>query len=394
MTEVVSSNGEGALVPPGDSVELGLNRCFVVGPIGNKFAQIGSPSREAYEDALEVFEKVIVPACQAFDLDPVRADQIAASGAVTEQVLRHLHDDEIVIADVSGGNPNVMYELGLRHTRNLLTILIGEYGQLPFDIADIRTIQFSKSDRGLIDARKALERAIRSGLDELPEPIAATRLWNLGQEVVVKPEAKTASEAEGAEITPSDAYFEEKGVVERFADIEESFPVLTEISGSIASILNNLGEVATSSNEELDVASAATQSTRARLTVIAKFAQALQPHADELALQTTRFHNHMEGMDDELIALLAYLERHPELQEVEGFLDSIIEMAKSAREAMENIGGFGTVVLGLGELSRALKRPAHQIGQAVEVMTSSVKFTDEWDRRARTIKQLRAAGAS
>jgi len=102
----------------------------------------------------------------------------------------------------------------------------------------------------------------------------------------------------------------------------------------------------------------------------------------------------MEGMDDELIALLAYLERHPELQEVEGFLDSIIEMAKSAREAMENIGGFGTVVLGLGELSRALKRPAHQIGQAVEVMTSSVKFTDEWDRRARTIKQLRAAGAS
>lgn len=370
--------------------ESALNRCFVVGPIGNKFAPIGSPTREAYEDALEVFEKVIVPACQAFDLDPIRADQIAVSGAVTEQVLRHLYDDEIVIADVSGGNPNVMYELGLRHTRNLLTILIGEYGQLPFDIADIRTIQFSKSDRGLIDARKALERAIQAGLAELPEPITATRVWAAGS---AKYQEKVAvSEDDRSEETPSnDTYLDEKGLVERLATMEDAFPLLSEIAEEIGSVLGQLGEAAESSSAEINVVNTTSPSAKARLTVIAKFAHKLQPHADELALQTTRFRAQMAEMDEEVVGLLSFMEKHPETENVDAFLDSIIEMAKSTRESMENIGAFASVVEGLGELSQTLKRPARQIGEAVKVMIGSVVLTDDWDSRARRLKQLRAA---
>lgn len=45
------------------------------------------------------------------------------------------------IADVSVGSPNVMYELGLRHITGNPKIHIGEAGQLPFDIASIRTIR-------------------------------------------------------------------------------------------------------------------------------------------------------------------------------------------------------------------------------------------------------------
>jgi hypothetical protein len=133
-----------------------VTRCFVIGPIGDRFAPIGSEANQTFEQALEVYEKVIVAACGQVGLTPVRADQIAIAGDITEQVFRHLYEDEVVIADVSGGNPNVMYELGLRHTRNLLTIQIGEYGQLPFDIHAIRTIEFSRSERGLIDARNKL----------------------------------------------------------------------------------------------------------------------------------------------------------------------------------------------------------------------------------------------
>lgn len=41
---------------------------------------------------------------------------IAEPGEITEQVFQRLRDDDLVIADVRGGNANVMYELGLRHT--------------------------------------------------------------------------------------------------------------------------------------------------------------------------------------------------------------------------------------------------------------------------------------
>lgn len=369
-----------------------LNRCFVVGPIGNKFAAIATPAREVYEEALDVFEKVIVPACQAFSIDPIRSDQIAVSGAVTQQVLRHIYEDEIVIADVSGGNPNVMYELGLRHTRDLLTIQIGEYGQLPFDIADIRTIQFSRSDRGLIDARKQLERAIQIGLSELPDQTAATRIWNAGGDLNAALGDLETSRAVSDDPAASKAEnLDENGLVERLAAMEDAFPVITEIAGAIGVVLNDLGAVAVSSSAEIETTNESSPSAKARLTVIAKFANALQAPAEELALQTQRFHDHMADMDAELIGLLDFIEKHPETGDVNSFLTSITDMAKSTREAMESIGGFGAIVENLSDLSKTLRRPTRQIGDAVKVMMSSVKFTDEWDTRARKLQRARAA---
>ena len=90
--------------------------CFVIGPIGDELAPIGDPDRERWEQATETWEKVIEPACVELGLVPVRADKIAKVGEITEQVFRLIRDSDLVIADVTGGNPNVMYELGLRHT--------------------------------------------------------------------------------------------------------------------------------------------------------------------------------------------------------------------------------------------------------------------------------------
>jgi hypothetical protein len=67
-----------------------------------------------------------------------------------------------VIADVTGGNPNVMYELGLRHSKAKATIQIGQRQRLPFDVAAIRTIIFPRTDGGLIEVRRQLVEALRA----------------------------------------------------------------------------------------------------------------------------------------------------------------------------------------------------------------------------------------
>ncbi|WP_310526584.1 hypothetical protein, partial [Nocardioides sp.] len=63
-----------------------------------------------------MWENVFEPACEMFGLTPVRADKISEAGDIPEQIFTYLRDADIVIADVTGGNANVMYELGLRHT--------------------------------------------------------------------------------------------------------------------------------------------------------------------------------------------------------------------------------------------------------------------------------------
>jgi len=156
------------------------SKAFVIGPIGDKDAEDGSPARTAYEEGIQVFEEVICPSCTAFGLEAMRADMISRAGEIPEQIFRQLRDCPVVIADLTGANPNVMYELGLRHTTGRVTIQIGEKGRLPFDVAAIRTIMFRRTEGGLVQARKDLSKALAANLDSGGDPVAATRIWFLG----------------------------------------------------------------------------------------------------------------------------------------------------------------------------------------------------------------------
>src|ERR1700731_4511974 len=83
--------------------------CFVVGPIGD-------PESEIRTHADWVLEEIIVPVISQFaDFSVVRADQIAPPGMIDAQIIQHLLDSDLVIADLSKENPNSFYEIGIRH---------------------------------------------------------------------------------------------------------------------------------------------------------------------------------------------------------------------------------------------------------------------------------------
>ncbi len=114
--------------------------CFVVCPIGNE----GSDIRK---QADYLFNHIIEPACDKFNFDPIRADKIATSGLITNKIIKNLRDAEIVIADLTGHNPNVFYELGVRHALNKQVILIKhEKDRRPFDVQQINIIDYKSLD--------------------------------------------------------------------------------------------------------------------------------------------------------------------------------------------------------------------------------------------------------
>lgn len=165
---------------------LSLLTCFVIGPIGDRQAKRGSPTRLLYDAALETFKKLIVTACDPMGIRPVRADQIDHTGDIPEQVFVRLRDSDIVIADLSGANPNVMYELGLRHAIGRLTIQIAERGNLPFDVTTIRTILFERTRAGYIAASIDLRKYIRQACDVGLPPLPATRIFR-HSDTAIKP---------------------------------------------------------------------------------------------------------------------------------------------------------------------------------------------------------------
>lgn len=90
---------------------------------------------------------LIEPALSGFGLEVVRADKIGQPGMITSQVLEHLLRARLVIADLSHHNPNVFYEMAIRHFARLPIVQIcRKADRLPFDVNQVRTISIDTSD--------------------------------------------------------------------------------------------------------------------------------------------------------------------------------------------------------------------------------------------------------
>lgn len=77
----------------------------------------------------------------------------------------------MVIANLTNLNPNVMYELSIRHAIRKPVLQICEEGtKLPFDIVDERTIFFTNDMQGVIELSKGLSKYVEESLrDEQPD---------------------------------------------------------------------------------------------------------------------------------------------------------------------------------------------------------------------------------
>jgi hypothetical protein len=108
--------------------------CFYITPIGEE-------ASETRQHADFLMEFIIEPAVKEFDLKVVRADQMGKPGMIGKQIIEHILYSRLVIVDLSFHNPNVFYELCLRHTTRLPTVQVTRaMDKIPFDLQQYRTI--------------------------------------------------------------------------------------------------------------------------------------------------------------------------------------------------------------------------------------------------------------
>ena len=81
--------------------------------------------------------------------------------------MEHLLKDDLVVCDLTNNNPNVMYELAVRHAVQLPVVLIAEEGtKIPFDIGDQRTTFFTNDVYGIEEFKPELKKKIQRTLEQ------------------------------------------------------------------------------------------------------------------------------------------------------------------------------------------------------------------------------------
>jgi tetratricopeptide (TPR) repeat protein len=119
--------------------------CFVLMPFGKKTDAAG---RVTNFDS--VYQKVIAPAVERAGLEAIRADHQKIGGTIHKPMFERLMLCHYAIADITGANPNVFYELGIRHAlRPRSTVILFVAGTvIPFDVALVRGIPYRTDGAG------------------------------------------------------------------------------------------------------------------------------------------------------------------------------------------------------------------------------------------------------
>ena len=166
--------------------------CFVLMPFGTKTDAAG---RVTNFD--KVYQNIIVPAVMQAGLEPVRADEEKIGGTIHKPMFERLMLCHYAVADITGANPNVFYELGIRHAlRPRSTAIIFVEGTvIPFDIAlrardclpnrwqgravDTAGCRSKRSDPAARSARQSARRQ--------PDVPAASTICRAGRSITARP---------------------------------------------------------------------------------------------------------------------------------------------------------------------------------------------------------------
>lgn len=94
-----------------------------------------------FKDPFNLYEEVVKPSVRKAGLKPIRGDEISKPGAIIHQVWDAINDAQVCIADLTGLNENVMYELGLAHAVGKPVVQLAQSSdEIPFDLRALRTI--------------------------------------------------------------------------------------------------------------------------------------------------------------------------------------------------------------------------------------------------------------
>jgi hypothetical protein len=119
--------------------------CFVLMPFAPEFDGIWA----AIRDTLQSEELNLI--CR-------RADDFREPN-ILETILRGIPQSEFVMADLTGANPNVFYELGIAHSAKdsaKVLLLAQDVRFVPFDLRHLRCIIYADSPSGMVGLRREL----------------------------------------------------------------------------------------------------------------------------------------------------------------------------------------------------------------------------------------------
>lgn len=284
------------------------------------------PFEEEFE---ELYEQKIAPIIEEKGYDINKADSMASQRAIIEDIINGITNADLVVADLTGTNPNVFYELGIAHGLGVPTILIAQdIGELPFDLSAYKTIEYSLLFSEIGEFEQELSNVVEnhsSGNIEFGSPVSDygnVEISQMGSKenknVNIPKTAGTADDKplNGEEVAEKDVLEYVSGLDEKVSDLEDMLSEISDYSHYLES------EIVSYNQGIQDISATKNKATRKRSNKTAReMAQSLSTYSDSIE-------SRINPIDD----LLTYI-----MESIHSFINLSDMFEKEHREMLKDL---------------------------------------------------------
>jgi hypothetical protein len=163
------------------------------------------PFADAFNDVYDAIRLSVEHAAAGEEVRCFRLSELKSAGRITDRLVKELSEAAVCIADITGLNANVMWEVGYAMALGKPTLLISQVGfELPFDLGDMHTVVYKRDDLAQT-LRKPLAEAFR-------QTLGAFNIRTAGVQRAIRPKGQTTIAVTGSMEAP-------KGRVIRRAEV-------------------------------------------------------------------------------------------------------------------------------------------------------------------------------
>lgn len=311
--------------------------------MNNKKAFVLMPFAEELSD---VYRYLIADGLINAGYDVKRADDILSQNNILSDIVAGIVSSDLIVADLTGANPNVYYELGIAHALNKNVILLTQdIEELPFDLRSYRVVSYSVHFAKMNQAKEELYKLASEAIKgKLP----------FGNPV----KDFCGTKQNGAESLISDSNVSEEnseddyGLLDYRVKLEEGFEELGQIVTEVGSKLEN--EVTPEITRAGEKLNSGKYSTKQQRNIIRDLAGHLQEYGAFVKPNNERYRNLLNEVGNSLESILGgeFEVEDGADKNLQDFIEVLTGLEKSALEGRQS---FASLIKTMDALPRIEK---------------------------------------
>ena len=362
----------------------------------------------SFDDDLEVlYTDFIRPVLEGCGFKVERANDIENQRNILRDIIEAIDQSDLVIAELTGNNPNVLYELGLAHALKKPVIHLTQVlDEVPFDLRSYRIVEYDRDFSTMLDAKERLANiatAFQQGRARFGNPI--TDFYGVPTaDVPVGEDAQNTSAGTGCQLPDegegtSPKFLDradergERGFLDYFVDVNDGYNVAAEVSRDVVQALGQLTyDVEEASNEISRIAANPNASTgAAAMAVCRRLAVRVAKFNQDVKNANTAYAEVLERTEDSLEFMVAFQFAH-----IESPSPEILKQMETLRGLQQTISETNGAILSfagtIDEMPRMERRLSRELNQSSIEIRALAGYLDRIS--ASVSRALRASGTA